>query len=301
MTDLHEEALSDANLDEAIGFMRSANPFAQHVWGWDTGRFIDFRWGSNNIRSKWNDEWFGTNCRVFRDGSEIAAMAIVEEGTEYVCVITRGAQPDLVAEILTLRIADNRERGIGISLEFTRDEQWLREVCRAAGLSETDDTGREWEYELESVDLEVVVPDGYTATTLREQPDLDRAALARCIERSFGISVSLEEVVVHLEQNPMFLPELTSFVLAPDGTVAAYCRGTVDPVNGICGIDPVCTDPDHQRLGLGKAAVRTLMGNQRKLGGRYAYIGSAPPPAPGTFLYRSLGPNREYVGCEWSA
>ena len=40
---LTEEALTDASLDEAIQFIRSGNPFAQHTWGWDMGRFIDWR------------------------------------------------------------------------------------------------------------------------------------------------------------------------------------------------------------------------------------------------------------------
>ncbi len=288
-------------MDEAIDFMRAANPFAQWVWGWDTGRFIDFRWGSNNIRADWNEAWFDTNCRIFRDGSDIRAMAIAEEGSEHECIITKGADADLVAEILALRIVARRDRGVGISLEFTQDEEWLRKVCRAAGLTETEDTGREWEYDLASVSTEISVPDGYTVTTLREHADLDRGAIARCVERSFDTSVDLAPVIRNLEKNPMFRPELSAFLLAPNGTVAAYCRGTVDPDNGACGIDPICTDPDHQRLGLGKAVVRKLMGNQRDLGGRFSYIGSAPPPAPGTFLYRSLGPSRVFIGCEWSS
>ncbi len=295
-----DEGLTGDNLAAAIEFVRAANPFAQHVWGWDTGRFVDFRWGSNNIRADWNPEWFVTHCRIFRNGSEIAAIAIAEEGSEYECILTAGPDPDLVGEVLERRLAARGELGVGISLEFTREEDWLRDVCRRAGLAERDDTGREWEYDLLNVDVEVVVPDGYVATTLRERPDLDRSVIARCVERSFGTSVDLEEVIRNLEKNPMFLPELSSVVLAPDETVAAYCRGTVDPDSGICGIDPVCTDPDHQRLGLGKAVVRTLMANQRACGGRYTYIGSAPPPAPGTFLYRSLGPSREFVACEWT-
>ncbi len=300
MTALHEEGLTDDALAEAIAFMRAANPFSQHVWGWDTGRFVDFRWGSANLRADWNPSWFSDHCRVFRRDNDIEAIAIAEEGTEYECILTNGAQAGLVGEVLESRMARHRELGIGISLEFTRDEDWLREVCRAAGLAEKDDTGREWEYDLDVVATEVAVPDGYVATTLREYPELDRALIARCIERSFDSEVDLESIARNLEKNPMFLPELSAVVLAPDGAVAAYCRGTVDPDNGVGGIDPVCTDPDHQRLGLGKAVVRTTFAAQRRLGGRFAYIGSAPPPAPGTYLYQSLGPSRAFVACEWT-
>lgn len=97
----------------------------------------------------------------------------------------------------------------------------------------------------------------------------------------------------------MFRPELSVYAVSPEGTVAAYCRGTVDADNGVCGIDPVCTHPDFQRLGLGKAVVQRCFANQRSAGGRFAYIGSEAEPAPGTFLYKSLGPSSRTVCSTW--
>ncbi len=300
MTALHEEPLTDENLDEVIQFVRGANPFAQETWGWDLGRFIDFRWGGNNIRADWKSEWFGEHCRVFRSHDDITALAIAEEGADYECILTKQPDPAVVASILDLLIERHRSRHQKIALEFTEGAGWLREVCRAAGLTEATNTGREWEYELATVDTTVAVPEGYEATTLADRPDVDRSSIARCVERAFESTRDLAPMIRFVEKNPWFRPELSVVVLSPEGDVAAYCRGTVDAENGIGGIDPVCTDPDHQGKGLGKAAVRLLMSKQAELGGRYSYIGSAPPPAPGTFLYRSLGPSREFVGCEWT-
>ena len=70
--------------------------------------------------------------------------------------------------------------------------------------------------------------------------------------------------------------------------------------NGVCGIDPVCTHPDFQRLGLGRAVVQRCFANQRAVGGQFSYIGSQPEPAPGTFLYRSLGPKSRTVSSAWT-
>ncbi len=98
----------------------------------------------------------------------------------------------------------------------------------------------------------------------------------------------------------MFRPELSVFARSPDGRIAAYCRGTVNPDNGVCGIDPVCTHPDYRGMGLAKAVVHACFRRQRGLGGRYCYIGSAPEPALSTFLYRSLGPVGRTVTCAWS-
>ena len=167
-------------------------------------------------------------------------------------------------------------------------------------MTEQTETGCEWEYDLTDVDTETSLPDGFTVDSLSDSPDADRAAIARCIELAFGTPHDLEGVLLNSETNPMFRPELTVFARSPEGVVAAYCRGTVDPVSGVGGIDPICTHPEYQKLGLGKAVVRTTFARQRELGGLYAYIGSEPPPAPGTFLYRSLGPNGMSLACEWS-
>jgi len=59
MAALHEEALADETLDDVIEFVGDANPFAQHNWGWDTGRFVDWRWGSNRIEGSWVSLWWG--------------------------------------------------------------------------------------------------------------------------------------------------------------------------------------------------------------------------------------------------
>jgi len=299
MTALHEEAFVDASLDEVIRFVNDANPIAQHTWGWDTGRLVDWRWGSNIVRAEGNPDWFGNACRIFRDGSRIRAVAVAEYGSEAECIVTTREDPGVVSYVLGLLIERHRERGIGIALEFASKAEWLREVCRDAGLSEKTETGCEWEYNLAVVDTDVSVPEGFVIDSLADSPETSRAALAECIQLAFDTPRDLEPVLVNLEDNPMFRPELSVFARSPEGTVAAYCRGTVNPENGICGIDPICTHPEFQKLGLGKAVVRTLFSRLAEAGGRYAYIGSAPPPAPGTFLYRSLGPSGVSVSCEW--
>ncbi len=299
MTALREEALTDETLDEVIQFIRDSNPASQHTWGWDTGRFVDWRWGSNIIRADGDPAWFGKACRIFSDGPRIRAVSVAEYGADAECILTRGEDPGVVAYVLGLLIDRHRARGIEIGLEFANSAEWLREICREAGLSENKETGCEWEYDLGTVDTDVSLPDGFTMDSLGDSPDTDRRAIAECIELAFNTPRDLEGVLRNIESNPIFRPELSVFVRGPGGAVAAYCRGTVDPVNGVCGIDPICTHPDYQKLGLGKAVVRMTFARQRELGGKFTYIGSAPPPAPGTFLYRSLGPSELTIACEW--
>jgi GNAT superfamily N-acetyltransferase len=263
---------------------------------------MDFRWASNAVRAADDPDWFGRYCRVFRDGDGIRAVAVAEDGGDAEFIITSGEDRAAVGHVLPRLIELHRERGTGLVFKISDAEEWLRDVFAEAGLTEEKMTGHEWEYELASLPEPAPVAGGFTVETLDDV--VDRAAIyagiSDCFAKAFGREADGVPALLSLENNPMFRPELSVFARSPEGTVAAYCRGTADPDNGVCGIDPVCTHPDFQRLGLGKAVVQRCFANQRALGGRFSYIGSLPEPAPGTFLYRSLGPRSRTISSTWT-
>lgn len=296
--DLVEETLSLGNLDEVVDFFRDANPFAQHTWGWDTGRFVDWHWGAVSTAEMSVRGWESEYCRVYRERDRIRAVQVAEYRGRDVAVVTRDEDPDVVAHCLRRLLTDRGGLNLDVSLEFSDAADWLREVCAAALLVEEPNTGCEWEFDLER-QLDVrALPEGFTIEHLTDDRDLE--GIAECIRKAFGSERDVLASLRRLESNPMFEPELQVFARAPSGQIAACCRGTVDPTNGVCGIDPVCTHPEFQAMGLGKAVVGRCFACQRELGGRRCYIGSAPEPAPGTFLYRSLGPVGVAVSCTWA-
>nr|WP_166805245.1 GNAT family N-acetyltransferase [Cryobacterium sp. TMT2-4] len=63
-------------------------------------------------------------------------------------------------------------------------------------------------------------------------------------------------------------------VVAPDGDYAAYCGIWHEPGTTYALVEPVCTDPDHRRRGLGRAAVLEAARRCRDLGAQAAYVGS---------------------------
>ncbi len=295
-----DEKLTGKDLDAVVAFVRDANPFAQKTWGWDTGRFMDWRWGSNTLAETASPGWFAEQCRVYRVDGEIRAVSVAEYGGESECIITRDEDPGFVAEVRDLLIERHVAGGSGLRFEFSEAAQWLRSLFGEAGLVEEPGTGNEWEYDLRERPGRTELPGGFTIESLGDERPGDLEGIAACIQRAFDSENDVLSALRSLQSNPMYRPELSVFARSPEGRIAAYCRGTVDPDNGVCGIDPVCTDPDFQRMGLSKAVVETCFETQRQLGGRFSYIGSAPEPAPGTYLYRSLGPSNRTVMCEWS-
>ena len=296
---LRHEPLTDETLDEAVAFVRKSNPFAQHAWGWDIGRFVDWRWAST-VFERVAPDWFSAHCRVFRNGLGIRALAIAEYGAESECILTPGPDRQIAAFVLGWLMDQHARRGIGLQFECSESEEWLRGLFASAGLVERTPTGVDWEYDLHDLGDPPPIADGFTIESLLDARDGDHAGIAECIRVGFGTEIDHEPDLRNLELNPLFRPELSLFARSPDGRIAAYCRGTVDPDTGVASIDPVVSHPDFQRMGLAKAVVHACFRAQRAVGGRLSYIGSAPEPAPGTYLYRSLGPSSWNVISTWS-
>ena len=210
-----EEALTDATVDEVLQFMRTANPFAQHTWGWDMGRFIDWRWGSNAVRAESNPSWFGDACRIFRRNGEIEAVSVSEYGEDAVAIITASDNREIVGYVLRLLIDRHQKRGDAIGLEFSDSAEWLRQICRDAGLAEKPQSGCEWEYDLDAIDTELSLPKGFTVESLRDAPQGTLAGIGKCIQLAFDSPRNQEASLRSIETNPMFMPELSLFAAQP--------------------------------------------------------------------------------------
>ena len=297
---LTQEPLTDDNLSDVLEFVRAANPTAQQTWGWDGGRFVDWRWGSNTKAEAANPGWFAEHGRVFRYDGDIAALSLAEYGGDEVCILTTTPDREIVGAVIEALDARRSDDGVGLRLTVSESATWLVPVFEQFGFTETPRTSIEWEYLLADMPDTSKLPEGFTVETLSYEQGVDYAGIAECIKRAFDTDRDVQATLVSLEANPMFRPDLSVFVRSPDGRVAAYCRGTVDPLNGVAAIDPVCTHPDFGRMGLGKAVVQACFRAQRDLGGRFSYIGSAPEPAPSTNLYRSLGPSSRNDFSTWS-
>ena len=54
---------------------------------------------------------------------------------------------------------------------------------------------------------------------------------------------------------PMVNPELVVAAAAPDGNYVSYCGMWYRPGDFYCFVEPVVTDPEYRKMGLGKAVV----------------------------------------------
>ena len=77
-----------------------------------------------------------------------------------------------------------------------------------------------------------------------------------------------------MQSTPNFRKDLTIVVEAPTGDFASFCGTWYDSVNKIAYVEPVATDPDFRRMGLGRSAVLEGIRRCGALGATVAFVGS---------------------------
>ncbi len=86
-----------------------------------------------------------------------------------------------------------------------------------------------------------------------------------------------------MQSTPNFRKDLTIVVEAPSGDFVSFSGTWYESVNKITYVEPVATDPDFRRMGLGRAAVLEGIRRCGALGATVAFVGSDQD------FYKSIG------------
>ena len=101
------------------------------------------------------------------------------------------------------------------------------------------------------------LPEGFRYITLAEEMDLGK--MDRVLHRGFnhpgeppGDGAKKREIMV---SGPHFRPDLMTAIEGPDGNWVTYCGMWYDDENRFGYVEPVATDPEYRRQGLGSSTV----------------------------------------------
>jgi predicted N-acetyltransferase YhbS len=141
----------------------------------------------------------------------------------------------------------------------------------------------------------IALPGGFRLTSLAEGNDLRK--VSRVLWRGFNHGDEppddgLEDRVF-MQSAPSYRKDLNVVVKAPDGDFVSYCGMWYEPVHSVAYVEPVATDPDYRRMGLGRAAVLEGVRRCGALGARVACVGTAKP------FYLSFGFRQIYNRRVW--
>lgn len=141
----------------------------------------------------------------------------------------------------------------------------------------------------------IPLPDGFRLTSLAADNDLRK--VDRVLWRGFDHGDEPEDDGIEdrefMQSAPNYRKDLNIVVVAPDGNFASYCGMWYEPVHSIAYVEPVATDPDYRRMGLGRAAVLEGVRRCGEMGATIAYVGTTQP------FYLSFGFRPTYTTPVW--
>jgi predicted N-acetyltransferase YhbS len=124
----------------------------------------------------------------------------------------------------------------------------------------------------------ITVQQGFRLKSLADENDLYK--INQVLWRGFnheGPTPQTEENIGgrrKMQSGPNFRHDLTIVVEAPDGNFVSFCGMWHETTHHIAYVEPVATDPDYRRMGLGKAAVWEGIRRCGAEGATVAYVGS---------------------------
>ena len=141
--------------------------------------------------------------------------------------------------------------------------------------------------------------EGYTLRVTNPTDLADCQQIADLLNAAFNRDFHTAVEYQNFTRNaPCFQRELDLVAVAPDGRFAAYAGVPYDEVNRRGIFEPVCTHPNHQRKGLGKALLQEGLRRLRALGAVDVTMETGDM-IPANRLYNSLGFTEKYKGFYW--
>ncbi len=141
----------------------------------------------------------------------------------------------------------------------------------------------------------IQLPDGFRLQSLADENDLVK--LDRCLHRGFNHVGEPPADGVEgrklMQSGPNFRYDINIVAVAPSGEYVSFGGMWYDHINKIAYVEPVATDPDYRRRGLGRAAVLESIRRCGELGATVAYVGTDMP------FYLSFGFKTLFTYARW--
>ena len=117
----------------------------------------------------------------------------------------------------------------------------------------------------------------------------DRAAAQREAWQPWPVGRISDDDYAYLMRLPGYRRDLDLVAVTPDGVIAAYVNGWIDPHNRIGALGPVGTRPAYRRQGLARATLLEGLRRMQASGMDRVCVSTGASNTPALRLYRSIG------------
>ncbi len=133
------------------------------------------------------------------------------------------------------------------------------------------------------------IPAGYHVRELSLNEISDRAAAERDVWLPWTVGEVSTEDYVRLMSLPGYHRDLDIVTVTPDGIIAAYVNGWIDPINRIGDLGPVGARPAYRRQGFTRLALIESLRRMKAYGMEWVCISTGISNTPALNLYNSIG------------
>lgn len=219
---------------------------------------------------------------VWEDEKQIVGVATVDCNFGIGFCLTLPEYTFLKKEMLLYSKDNLSKHGeFGVVIQDTDLE--FQDIAAELGFYATEEKENDAIFYLDKTSTEYKLPEGFNITTMKETFDLYQYM---CVlwkgfnhelngEGEFKFPKELEVQCKESMIRPNVDLDLKIAVVAPNGNFAAYCGMWYDPKAGYAVIEPVATDPEYRKMGLGRAVVLEGIKRVGKLGAKTAIVGSS--------------------------
>jgi predicted N-acetyltransferase YhbS len=248
----------------------------------------------------WFDKSSLDRIGIWEDGGQVVAVAAYETRLGEAWFNTHPAYGHLKPEMLAYAeefLAGTDDDGNRYLKAFVNDFDSAFEevVVSRAYQKDAGSHASMSQFEIPSPFPPLHLPKGFQLKSLAEDNDLHK--IHRVLHRGFNHPGEPPEDGLEgrkqMQSAPNFRKDLTIVVQAPSGHFVSYSGMWYDATNRFGYVEPVATDPDYRRRGLGSAAVLESIRRCGEQGATVAYVWTDLP------FYLSMGFKRLYAQNCW--
>lgn len=219
------------------------------------------RWEYALYHPFWKDDFY-KYINIWEDDEKIVGMVNIEHSCGEAFIQVDPEYSYIKREMVdwaSKNIYETKRDKKRLVIQINEFDEELKEIAESRGFVKIE-RERPWftisKFTIPKKFPEIELPEGFKLKSLSEENDLFK--LDRCLWRGFNHPGEPEYKIKEREKMqsaPDFDKELNIIAVAPNGEYVAYSGIWMIPGYKTSYVEPVATDPDYRRMGLGKAAV----------------------------------------------
>lgn len=240
------------------------------------------------------------HIRLWHDNGKLIGYAILGEGPSFDCQVLpeyewSGIETEALmwaeARINRLRKLDEKQWDENLVSGSRQDDAKRIAFLEQHGFQCCGDSAEV--NMLRSLDEpipESQLPHGYQVREVLETGEItNRASIQREVWHPWTVGNVSDDDYARFMQLPGYYRDLDIVSIAPNGVIAAYVNGWIDPLNKIGDFGPVGALQDYRRQGLTRAALLEGLRRMKAYGMTRVCISTSMSNVPAIQLYESIG------------